>query len=108
MFLIVGTSSPADVDTSNLIVSLAEVGTSNLIDSEFEPDSNSVVADVEDNQLLVVPDRRNYSLGHDLVDPELVVPDRRNYSLDHDLGDPEIVVPDHRNDSLDHFTRSAA
>jgi len=35
---------------------------------------------VEDNQLIVVPDRRNYNLDHDLGDSETVVPDRRNYS----------------------------
>ena len=80
------------------IVSPADVGTSNHIDPEFEPDSNSVVADVEDNQLIVVPDRRNYSLDHNLVDPEIVdqvsvgPSNERDISLD--LNDHSIVSPD--------------
>ena len=79
-------------------MSPTDVGTSNLIDPEFKQDSNSVVSDVEDNQLIVVPGRRNYSLDHDPVDPEIVdqvsvgPSNERDISLD--LNDHSIVSPD--------------
>ena len=55
------------------IVSPAEAGTTNIIDPEFEPDSNSVVSDVEDNQMIVVPDHRNYSMDRNdsIVSPDI-------------------------------------